>query len=233
MNYGEIERKTFRTFLAFAAILITLNLLFFMINSNIYRIKNIVYDESSKLSIQSLEDLRGTSIWLVDDTYFDTFYIENPEVERISIKKELPDTILVDIFKSDKLAYIQDNRRTPPKRYILHKNLYTLESKSKEGLLIVNIDNGPVKEGFFEEIVTLAMTLKKYPINLANLEINYDGQTMIAIHFGSHFYLGSAYDLGRKAAVIGFYISEEPCEGEVRLVYSEDGSTINAITNCN
>ena len=175
----------------------------------------------------------GTSIWLVDDSYFGSFYEENPTVERISIKKQLPDKLIVQIDISEKLAYIQDNRQSPPRMFILHKNLYTLDSERKESLITIIINNGPVQDGFLEEVISLVMTLKKYPLNLSNIEGIYDGESMNLTHLDTEFYLGSASDLGRKATVIGYYISEQTCKGEIRLVYSEDGKEIRAVTKCN
>jgi len=232
MNYGEIERQTFRTFLAFSTLLVTLVIVFSNITSNLYRVSKIDYEENLELNMSSLESLRGISIWLIDDNYFESFYEENPSVEKISVKKELPDKLVVEIYISEKLAYVQDNRQSPPKTFILHKNLYTRDTTGNEGLVSLEINNGPIKEGFFEEVVTLVMTLKKYSLNLVNIESSFDGETMIVKHYNSKFYLGSASDLARKAAVIGYYLSEEPCDGEVRLVYSENGKEIRAVTNC-
>lgn len=232
MNYGEIEKQTFRTFLAFSTLLLTLILVFFNITSKLYRVSKIDYDQNLDLNMSSIESFIGDSIWLIDDRYFETFYEENPSVERVSIKKELPNILIVQITTSEKLAYIEDNRQSPPKAFILHKNLYTLDTRNNEGLISIRINNGPVADGFFEEIITLVMTLKKYSLNLSNIQVSYDGESMKVKHFESTFFLGSPSDLGRKAAVLGYYISEEPCNGEVRLVYSEDGKEIKAITNC-
>ena len=232
MNYGDLEKKTFKTFLAFATILFVAVLILFNITSNIYRVFDITYDDSLDLNYSSLESLKGTSIWLIDDTYFQTFYKQNPSVEKIVIEKQLPRTLIVKITISEKLAYIQDNRQSPPKTFILHKNLYVLEAKRNEGLLALTIYNGPVVDGFFEEVITLVMTLKKYPVNLGNILVSFDGEDVELVHFSTKFYLGSPYDLARKAAVLGYYLSEEPCEGEVKLVYNEDGSEISAVTNC-
>ena len=124
MNYGEIERQTFKTFLAFSSVLIALVLIFINITSNFYRVSTITYLSDKDLNKSSLESLKGTSIWLVDDTYFDSFYLANPTVEKISILKELPGTLVIDVTISEKLAYIQDNRQSPPRTFILHKNLY-------------------------------------------------------------------------------------------------------------
>ena len=232
MNYGAIERQTFRTFLAFSTLLVTLILVFFNITSDLYRISDIDYDDKLELNMSSLESLMGTSIWLIDDTYFISFYEENPTVEKISIQKRLPNKLIVQIDISDEIAYIQDNRQSPPRMFVLHKNLYTLDSERKEGLVTIKINNGPVRDGFLEEVISLVMTLKKYSPNLSNIEGLYDGESMKLTHFNTEFYLGSASDLGRKASVVGYYISEQTCKGEVRLVYSDDGNEIRAVTNC-
>ena len=232
MNYGEIERQTFRTFLAFSTLLVTLILVFFNITSDLYRISDIDYDDKLELNMSSLESLMGTSIWLIDDTYFISFYEENPTVEKISIQKRLPNKLIVQIDISEEIAYIQDNRQSPPRMFVLHKNLYTLDSERKEGLVTIKINNGPVRDGFLEEVISLVMTLKKYSPNLSNIEGLYDGESMKLTHFDTEFYLGSPSDLGRKASVVGYYISEQTCKGEVRLVYSDDGNEIRAVTNC-
>ena len=232
MNYGEIERQTFKTFLAFAGLLITVVLVFFNITSNFYRVSNITYINGTDLSKTSIESIKGTSIWLIDDTYFDSFYLANPSVEKISIIKELPNTLFIDVTISEEIAYIQDNRQSPPKTFILHKNLFIDDVKSNASLLSLKISNGPVREGFYEEIVTFVLTLKKYSINISNLDMEFDGTSMLATHFDSKFDLGDPSDLARKASVIGYYLTEEACNGEIRLVYSEEGNEIRAITNC-
>ena len=232
MNYGEIERQTFRTFLAFSSILFAAVIVFFNVTSNSYRVSSIVYNVVTKIDKSSIDDLKGTSIWLVEDSYFEKFYEDNPSVESITIKKELPSTLIVDITISERLALIQDNRQSPPKTFVLYKNLYTNEEVSDKDLLYLKINNGPVKEGFYEELITFVLTLNKYSLNISNVELSYDGKVMIADHFNTKFYIGSPSDLARKASVVGYYISESPCEGEVRLVYTEDGSEIRAVTNC-
>ncbi len=232
MNYGEIERQTFKTFLAFAGLLMTVVLIFFNIASTFYRVSSIIYVNDSDLSKTSLENIKGTSIWLVDDTYFDSFYLANPSVEKISIIKDLPSTLVVDVTISEKIAYIQDSRQSPPRTFILHKNLYIDDVNTDSDLLSLKIDNGPVREGFYEEIVTFVMTLKKYSINMSNVNMKFDGTSIIATHFDSTFDLGSPFDLARKASVIGYYLTEEPCSGEIRLVYSDEGNEIRAVSNC-
>ena len=232
MNYGEIERQTFKTFLAFSILVISVLLIFFNITSNFYRVSNITYINDTDLSKTSLESLKGRSIWLVDDTYFDSFYLENPSVEKISITKELPNTLVVDVTISEKIAYIQDNRQSPPRTFILHKNLFIDDVKSNTELLSLKINNGPVREGFYEEVVTFVLTLKKYSINISNVNMEFDGTSILATHFDLNIDLGDPSDLARKASVVGYYLTEETCSGEIRLVYSEEGNEIRAVTNC-
>ena len=232
MNYGEIERQTFRTFVAFSAVLLTGIIVFFNIASNFYRVSNIVYTEELNLNKSSIDRLKGTSIWLIDDSYFEKFYHDNPSAEKISIKKELPSTLVIEIAVSEELAFLQDNRQSPPRTFVLHKNLYINDVKSNPGLLFIRINNGPVKDGFYEEVVTFVLTLKKYSVNLANLNIGFDGDTMLVSHFNTEFDIGYPSDLARKASVIGYFITEDPCNGEIRLVYNEEGSDINAVSNC-
>ena len=94
------------------------------------------------------------------------------------------------------------------------------------------IENGPVKDGFYEEIITFIMTLRKYSINLNNVELTYNGADLFVTHLDTEVSLGAPSDLSRKASVIGYYIAENPCSGEIRLIYNEDGSEIRAVTNC-
>ena len=232
MNYGEIERQTFKSFLAFSSLLITVVLIFINLTSNFYRVSNITYINDTDLSMASIENLIGTSIWLVDDTYFDSFYLANPSVEKISIIKELPDTLVIDVTISERIAYIQDNRQSPPRTFILHKNLYIDDIKTNADLLSLKINNGPVSEGFYEEIITFVLTLKKYSVNISNLDMEFDGTSIFATHFNSNFDLGDPSDLARKASVVGYYLTEEVCNGEIRLVYSEEGNEIRAVSNC-
>ena len=232
MNYSDIERQTFKTFLVFSTLLLTGLLTLFNLSSSFYRVSQILYSENEEINFDSLDSLLGTSIWLIDDYYFEAFYEDNPTVERISIRKDLPNKLSIEISTSDKLVFIKDNRQVPQKTTVLYKNLHLEEKKSNRGLPTLLIENGPVKSGFYEEIVTFIMTLKKYSINLMNIEITYNGEDLFLTHLDMKVSIGNPSDLARKASVIGYYIAENPCSGEIRLTYSQDGNEIQAITNC-
>ena len=233
MNYGEIERHTLKTFLAFSTVLFGLILVLSTVTSRFYRVSDVDYDYNPELNMSSLESLVGKSIWLVNDADFELFYEENPTVEVITKEVQLPDKLLFKIVISEKLAYIEDKRQSPPRTFLLYKNLYAPDSQNKEGLMTIKINNGPVRDGFLEELVSLVMTLKKYSLNLANIEATYDGESMRLTHFDMVFDLGLPSDLGRKGSVVGLYISEQTCTGEISIVYSGDGKEVKAVHTCN
>tara|TARA_B100000686_G_scaffold180810_1_gene187747 strand:- start:340 stop:1038 length:699 start_codon:yes stop_codon:yes gene_type:complete len=231
MNYSDIERQTFKTFLAFSTVVITFLTIFFYLSSTHYRVTTISYIENEDLDYSSINRLIGISIWLVDDYYFQDFYDQNPTVESISISKELPNTLLTNVIISEQIAFIEDRRQVPSMMSVLYKNLYIERGQDINNLPKVIIENGPVKEGFYEEIITFVLTLKKYSINLNNIEITFDGESTHVSHLDTEVSMGPASDLGRKASVIGYYIAENPCSGEIKLIHSEEGE-IRAITKC-
>ena len=114
---------------------------------------------------------------------------------------------------------------------VLYKNLHIERGQDIKNLPKVVIENGPVKEGFYEEIITFVLTLKKYSVNLNNIDISFDGESIYVSHLETEVTMGNASDLGRKASVVGYYLTENPCSGEIRLIYSEEGE-IRAITKC-
>ena len=69
MNYGEIERQTFKTFLAFSSILIVIVLVFFNITSNFYRVSTITYLNDTDLSktgwIKKVEEFETKSPFFI------------------------------------------------------------------------------------------------------------------------------------------------------------------------
>jgi hypothetical protein len=85
----------------------------------------------------------------------------------------------------------------------------------------VEILNGPVGDGFNGEIISFFKTLDKYEYKNNLLKISYDGVNLNAAYDKTIYELGAALDLGRKASVLGKYLSENSCEGIVRFITSE------------
>ncbi len=233
MDYGQIERQTFKTYLAFSGLV-----LFFLLSSFAYvfsfnyRISEITYNEDYDLDYSSLDKLIGSSIWLVSDQFSEEFYSDNPTVEKIVLVRKMPTTLDINITLSEELAFINDARQNPPQTFILYKNLYQKTTDNNKDLISVSILNGPVEKGFFEEIATFVLTLDKYPINLSNVLLTHDGKEIEVSHFNTVINLGSPIDLARKGTLVGYYLSEMSCDGEIRIVYTDDGANIKAVRNC-
>ncbi len=233
MDYGQLERQAFKTYLAFSGILLFFILTSFAyVFSTTYRISDIQFNNEYKLDYNSLNKLLGSSIWLVSDQFSEEFYSDNPTVEKIVLARKMPNTLLIDIMLSEKLAFVNDSRQNPPQNFILYKNLYQKPVNENENLIKISITNGPVPEGFFEEVATFVLTIKKYPINIHNVLVTYDGKEVNVTHFDTSVSLGGPVDLARKGTLVGYYISEVPCDGEIRIVYTDDGNSIKAIRNC-
>ena len=233
MDYGQIERQTFRTYLVFSGVILFLLLASFSyVFSSTYRISEILYNEEHGLDFSSVNKLIGTSIWLVSDEFSEEFYMDNPTVEKIVLFRKMPTTLEIDVTLSEELAFINDARQKPPQSFILYKNLYRKPSNRNLDLMRLSITNGPVEAGFFEEIVTFVLTLKKYPINLSNVSLIHDGKEIEVSHFETSIDLGSPVDLARKGTLVGYYISETACDGEITIVYTEDGKNLKGVRNC-
>ncbi len=234
MDYGQIERQSFKTYLAFSGLVLSFLIASFAyIFSSNYRVSEIRYNDDFNLDYTSLKKLVGSSIWLVSDGFSNEFYADNPTVEKIVLVRKMPTTLIVDVTISEELAFISDGRMSPPQTFVLYKNLYRELSYGSPNLIKVLITNGPVDDGFFEEIATFVLTLKKYPINLSNVSLIHNGSEVVVTHFDTLIDLGGPFDLARKGTLVGYYLSEMTCSGEIRLVYTDDGSNIKAVKNCN
>ena len=149
MDYGKIERQTFKTYLAFSGLV-----LFFLIGSfgyvfsSNYRISEIQYNRELNLNYSSLNKFIGTSIWLVTDQFSDEFYKDNPTVEKVSLVRKMPSTLVIDITLSEQLGFITDARQNPPRSFILYKNLHqsSIRKSNNLDLMSISITNGPVPE---------------------------------------------------------------------------------------
>ena len=60
MNYSDIERQTFKTFLAFSTLVLTILVLFFNLSSSVYRVSTISYVENEDIDYSSIERLLDT-----------------------------------------------------------------------------------------------------------------------------------------------------------------------------
>ena len=99
-EYSFQEKKSLKSFLLFTFLLICLINVGFSINSSYFRVKTIEVNSisnnfsSSDFSNESLNQ----SIWLINSNIFYDKKIESPTIESITIAKEYPDKIIVNVI---------------------------------------------------------------------------------------------------------------------------------------
>ena len=218
----------FKSFLTFALVVLVTSLIIINSSSQKFRISEIDHSMEDQLFMESLNSLYGRSIWFVDENSFDQIYKDNPDIKNLNITKRLPNKLIISIDLYQQLANLIDLRSSVETYAILYENAYIVSTlKIDKTLPIVKIENGPVESGFNGELISLFKTLDNYQYTKQSLEIKYDGDAFNAYYGKTTFQLGDAVDLGRKASILGTYLSDNSCDGTVKFLTSE-----STIENC-
>ncbi|MDB4832683.1 FtsQ-type POTRA domain-containing protein [Acidimicrobiia bacterium] len=225
-NLNQI--RFFKSFLTFALVVLVTSLIIINSSSQKFRISEIDHSMEDQLFMESLNLLYGRSIWFVDENSFDQIYKDNPDIKNLNITKRLPNKLIISIDLYQQLANLIDLRSSVETYAILYENAYIVSTlKIDKTLPIVKIENGPVESGFNGELISLFKTLDNYQYTKQSLEIKYDGDAFNAYYGKTTFQLGDAVDLGRKASILGTYLSDNSCDGTVKFLTSE-----STIENC-
>ena len=228
INLEQKLFKAFSIFLFFSILTFTISLALF---SSKYAVTDITYKSNIDLNYNSFSLVQGKSIWLIDESDFSQFYEDNLNVKSLFINKQLPNSVFIDIVVYEKIIIIRDLRDTLPKEVVLYKNLYTESSKSENLLPHLIVTNGPIPNGFYSEILSLILTLKKYDLSIEDLRITYDGSVLIGTYKETLINIGRPLDLSKKGSVVGYLLESEGCDGEVTILDSEN-EDIETILNC-
>ena len=218
----EVEKKSFKTFITFTFFIIILNLLTISIFSSKYRVSYLDYGQDYNLNYDSLKNIEGQSIWLIDDADFDKFYDDNLNIENLKISKDLPNSLVIEVTLHKKIISFLDLRNTSPQLMLLYKNLHTEETLSKDTTPLLTITNGPIPDGFYSEIVSFILTVEKYDITPSKINITFDGQELSATYDKTTVKMGKPIDLSRKGSVVGYIFEEGNCLGEVSILDTQD-----------
>ncbi|MDA9859935.1 FtsQ-type POTRA domain-containing protein [Acidimicrobiia bacterium] len=225
-NLNQI--RFFKSFLTFALVVLVTSLIIINSSSQKFRISEIDHSMKDQFFMESLNSLYGRSIWFVDENSFDQIYKDNPDIKNLNITKRLPNKLIISIDLYQQLANLIDLRSSVETYAILYENAYIVSTlKIDKTLPIVKIENGPVESGFNGELISLFKTLDNYQYTKQSLEIKYDGDAFNAYYGKTTFQLGDAVDLGRKASILGTYLSDNSCDGTVKFLTSE-----STIENC-
>ena len=196
-----------------------------------YRVSTINYDSELNLNYEGLKGIENLSIWLVNDDNFEKFYFDNQNVENLEISKQLPNVINININLYQKIVVYTDFRDSSPEQRVLYKNLYSTVSVSEEDLAHLVITNGPIDDGFYNEIVSFILTVGKYKIDLSNISMTFDGDTLVVKYLDTIIEAGKASDLSKKGSVVGYILENDDCKGSVKILESSD-EDIETLFNC-
>ncbi len=219
---SEVESKSFRTFTLFIFVGLLIFSLVVSIFSSKYRVSVINYDNGLDLNYEGLQEVENLSIWLVNDGNFEKFYFDNQNVENLEISKQLPNVINININLHQKIVVYTDFRDSSPEQRVLYKNLYSAVNVSEENLAHLLITNGPIDDGFYNEIVSFILTVAKYEIDLGKISMTFDGDTLVVNYFDTIIEAGKALDLSRKGSVVGYILEKDDCKGSVTILESSD-----------
>ena len=223
------DKNSLKSFLIFAFLLLVLLFIGFSINSSYFKVKTIEINSiSSKYNITDfyIETL-NKSIWLINGDTFLNNRVKYPTIENVTVAKEYPDKIILNITEYEELIVVTDLRGTIPRRTILYKNGLEIVSADISNLPIISILNGPVQAGFNGELISMMMTLKNYELDLSTFAFNYDGQKIVGEYRETTIDFGPSIDLGIKAAALGSLLENSNCNGEIKFIGSEE-----LIANC-
>ena len=226
-QFESIQIRTFKTFLNFSFLILLLSITFFTILSSKYRVSDyqIIRTDNSylELNLDSLETIKGGSIWLINDSDFEKLKLENSTIDTIKYTKNLPNNVIIEIKEFEAIASITDLRNSIPKNTILFKNQIEINKNTAlQDLPTVTVSNGPVANNFSGELVSFFVTLKKFNLRVADFSLVHNGTSLIGEFRGLQIFFGQPVDLGIKASVLGDFLNSKTCTGEVRFLSSEE-----------
>ena len=225
------EQKSFKAFIIFSFFSLVTLIIFLSLFSSKYRVNDIRYENNLDLNYESFGFVQGKSIWFINESDFRQFYDDNFNVESLTISKQLPNLVFIDIVLHEKIIVISDLRETQPKEVVLYKNLYTELSESNNQLPRLTVTNGPVPDGFYSEIISLILTVNKYDLSIQDLSITYNGSELTGSYKNTLLNIGSPIDLSKKGSVVGYILEEGNCDGEVTIIDS-NSEDIETLLNC-
>jgi len=225
------EQKSFKAFIIFSFFSLVTLIIFLSLFSSKYTVNDIRYENNLDLNYESFGFVQGKSIWFINESDFSQFYDDNFNVESLTISKQLPNLVFIDIVVHEKIIVISDLRETQPKEVVLYKNLYTELSESNNQLPRLTVTNGPVPDGFYSEIISLILTVNKYDLSIQDLSITYNGSELTGSYKNTLLNIGSPIDLSKKGSVVGYILEEGNCDGEVTIIDS-NSEDIETLLNC-
>ena len=229
IDFNEQEKVSFRSFLIFSLFLLTVLNIGFSLNSSYFSISKVEVIGSTELfdETELIKLAIGQSIWLINNDSFSNEVLKTPTIESLSITKNYPNELTIELTEYDRILFITDLRGSVPKKSTLYKNMVETDSDKIIDISSLTITNGPVPAGFNGEMLSLIMTLKSYNIDVNAFTFIYDGTSFIGEYGPTLIDFGKPLDLGSKSSALGSLLENSVCQGEIRFISKED-----LIANC-
>ncbi len=223
-NFNKKDAVSLKSFLIFTFFLLSALNFGFYSNSAYFRVTqvNVVSDSELYKETEFINLILGQSIWRVNDNTFSDKVLELPTLQDINIKREGSNEITLELIEYEKIISITDFRSSIPRKSILYKNMFEMESEKTFNLATLTITNGPVPTGFNGELLSLIMTLRNYELDASKFNFVYDGKTFYGKYHDLDIDFGAPSDLGSKSAALGYLLLRSECEGEIRFISNED-----------
>ena len=224
IDFNEQEKVSFRSFLIFSLFLLTVLNIGFSLNSSYFRISKVEVIGSTELfdETELIKLAIGQSIWLINNDSFSNEVLKTPTIESLSITKNYPNELTIELTEYDRILFITDLRGSVPKKSTLYKNMVETDSDKIIDISSLTITHGPVPAGFNGEMVSLIMTLKSYDLDVYTFNFIYDGETFIGEYRDTVINFGKPLDLGSKSSALGSLLEKSECKGEIRFISKED-----------
>ena len=224
IDFNEQEKVSFRSFLIFSLFLLTVLNIGFSLNSSYFRISKVEVIGSTELfdETELIKLAIGQSIWLINNDSFSNEVLKTPTIESLSITKNYPNELTIELTEYDRILFITDLRGSVPKKSTLYKNMIETESDQIFNIPSLTITNGPVPKGFNGEMISLITTLKSYNLDVAAFNFTYNGASFIGEYGFTLINFGKPIDLGSKSSALGFLLENSECRGEIRFISKED-----------
>lgn len=213
-DYFYNQTSSFKRFLSFSLILLTLLLFLFEIFSQNNIIKKVEIDSQSELVEIASENFVGKSFYQIDDNELSKLSSLDPSINSIVITSFFDHTLNLKLIFFEKIAIVEDLRRKPLRKMVLLKNGSYVDFNN-ENLPTVKITNGPVDAGFDGELVSFFSTLGIYELNLENSVFEYNGSEFKGTLLGLELNFGPMVDLGSKAASLKDVFKTGDCLGSI------------------
>lgn len=226
-DYFFNQATSFRRFLVFSLLLVTLNLFLVEIFSQNNIIRNVEIDVQSELIEIASGDFIGKSFFQIGDNELSILLSLDPSINSIIINSFFDNTLYLKLNFFEKIAIVEDLRRNPARKMVLLKNGTYVDFDDEE-LPTVKIINGPVDDGFDGELVSFFSTLGNYELNLENSVFEYNGSEFKGLLLDLELNFGPMVDLGSKAASLKDVFNTDDCSGSITFQAND-----SFISDCN